>query len=86
MADFIFQESGFLGIAIKVEDWQVAPDEKITIVAVLTTWLASRNKPIRRAIIPRATWVIRRAMISVFMTTVGWRLVVTKVGWYSGSR
>ena len=35
MAEFIFQESGPLGLAMKDEDWRVAPGEKITIPALV---------------------------------------------------
>ena len=35
MAEFIFQESGPLGLAMKDEDWHVAPGEKITIPALV---------------------------------------------------
>ena len=35
MAEFIFQESGPLGLAMKDEDWRVSPGDKITIPAVV---------------------------------------------------
>ena len=35
MAGFIFQESGPLGLAMKDEDWHVAPGDKITIPALV---------------------------------------------------
>jgi hypothetical protein len=35
MAEFIFQESGPLGLAMKDEDWHVSPGEKITIPALV---------------------------------------------------
>ena len=35
MAEFIFQESGPLGLAMKDEDWRVSPGEKITIPALV---------------------------------------------------
>ena len=35
MAEFIFQESGPLGLAMKDEDWQVSPGEKIAIPALV---------------------------------------------------